>query len=90
MRNPQPRRRRACSPPPPHHRRRGQSAAGVSKDTRVLDLCAEHHGLTAAEAGHHMGDSTPTVYSRLQRLVREGKLTVGADKKYRRVIESAA
>lgn len=69
---------------------RNQPAAGRDKDTRVLALVAEHHGLTATEIGARLSVSVPTVYSRLQRLVREDRLTVGQDKKYRRAVAGEA
>jgi hypothetical protein len=73
-------------PTPPIVRPLRQSVSGKQKDVKVLALIAARHGLTATEIAPETGDSVPTIYARLQRLVHEGQLTVGADKKYRRAI----
>jgi hypothetical protein len=52
---------------------------------RVFDAVGELHGGTAGDVAKRMGQSIPNVYYHLTKLVEAKRLTIGADKKYRRI-----
>lgn len=60
------------------------------RDDRILATLAETKGLTCTEIGQKLKVPVPTIYGALQRLVRDGRLTCGGDKKYRGVVDPAA
>lgn len=54
----------------------------TKRDDRILALVTSHKGLTCSELAQKLDVTVPNLYSALQRLVRDRRLTVGAAKKY--------
>ncbi len=56
-------------------------------DKELIDAIREAKGLTATEIATQFQMNVSTCYTRLERLLKDGRLTKGEDRKYRRSLE---
>lgn len=65
---------------PPPSKRPGK------RDDRIVAFVAANQGLTATEIAGKLQTTVPNIFATLRRLVEEGRMVCGGDKKYRRCV----